>query len=116
MICDKDLPTSLWEEASNTNIYIQNRIPHVILGEKTPKEVFIGEKPDVGHFNIFICLVYIHVQKERRTNIEPSIKKWTFFGYSESSKAYRIYVPIQRHVEVTIDVTFNEEATLKRSK
>ena len=37
-------------------------------------------------------------------------------GYSETSKAYRIYVLGQRHIEVSRDVTFHEEAVFKRSK
>ena len=55
MMCDKDPPTYLWAEVSNTAVYIHNRILHVILGEKTLKEYFIGEKTDVGHLNIFCC-------------------------------------------------------------
>ena len=42
MMCDHDLPTSLWEEASSTTVYIENKILHAISGEKIPKEVFIG--------------------------------------------------------------------------
>jgi hypothetical protein len=30
-------------------------------------------------------------------------------GYNESSKAYRIYIPGQRQIEVSIDVIFEEE-------
>jgi hypothetical protein len=37
-------------------------------------------------------------------------------GYSENSKAYRIYVPGQRQIEVSKDVTFHEEAAFKKSK
>jgi hypothetical protein len=48
MMCDQDLPTSLWAKATRNAVYIQNRIPHVILGEKTLKEEFTGEKPEVG--------------------------------------------------------------------
>jgi hypothetical protein len=60
--------------------------------------------------------VYIHVPKEKRTKMEPSGKKGGFVGYSENSKAYRIYVPGQRKIEVSINVTFHEEATFKKSK
>jgi hypothetical protein len=74
-------------------VYIQNRCPHIILKEKTPEEVFSGTKPEVGHLRIFGCPVYIHVPKEKRTSMEPSGKKGFFVGYSENSKAYRIYVP-----------------------
>jgi hypothetical protein len=47
MMCDQDLPTLLWKEASSTIFYVQNRCSHVILEEKTPKEVFISEKPKI---------------------------------------------------------------------
>jgi hypothetical protein len=86
------------------------------MGDKTPEEVFTGEKPKVGHLRIFECPVYIHVQKEKITNMEPSVKKGIFVRYSETSKAYRIYVLGQRHIEVSMDVTFHEEASFKRSK
>jgi hypothetical protein len=34
-------------------------------------------------------------------------------GYSKNSKAYRIYVPSQRQIEVSKDVTFHEEVALR---
>jgi hypothetical protein len=37
-------------------------------------------------------------------------------GYSETSKAYRIYVPGQKFIEVSRDATFHEEATFRRSR
>jgi hypothetical protein len=51
-----------------------------------------------------------------RTKLEPSRKKDTFVGYSETSKAYRIYVPGKKYVEVSRDVTFHEEVAFCRSK
>jgi hypothetical protein len=48
--------------------------------------------------------------------MEPSRKKWFFVGYSENSKAYRIYIPGQRQIEVSRDVTFHEEAAFKKSR
>jgi hypothetical protein len=116
MMFDQDLPNSLWAEATSTAMYIQNRCPHAILKDKTPEEVFSGIKPEVGHLRIFGCPVYIHVPKEKRTKMEPSGKKGVFVGYSENSKAYRIYVPGQRKIEVSRDVTFHEEATFKKSR
>jgi hypothetical protein len=37
-------------------------------------------------------------------------------GYCEVSKDLRIYIPGQHHIEITRDVTFDEDATLKKSK
>lgn len=58
----------------------------------------------------------IHVPKDKRTNLEPSGKKGIFVGYSESSKAYRIYIPGQKLIEINWDVTFEEDVSFKRSK
>jgi hypothetical protein len=63
------------------------------LKDKTPEEVFSGIKLEVGHLRIFGCPVYIHVPNEKRTKMEPLGKKGVFVGYSENSKAYKIYVP-----------------------
>jgi hypothetical protein len=97
-------------------MYIQNRCPHAILKDKTPEEVFSGIKPKVRHLGIFGFPMYIHVPKEKRTKMEPSGKKGLFLGYSENSKAYKIYVPGQRQIEVSIYVTFHEEATFNKSR
>ena len=35
-------------------------------------------------------------------------------GYNETSKAYRVYVPGQREVEIYHDVTFDEDASLRK--
>jgi hypothetical protein len=43
-------------------------------------------------------------------------RKGTFVGYSESSKAYRIYILGQRQIDVSRDVTFEEEITFRRSR
>jgi hypothetical protein len=80
----------LWAEASSTTMYVYNISPHKILGNKTLEEVFTGKKQEVSHLRIFGCLVFIHVPKEKRTKLEPSGKKGTFVGYSETLKAYII--------------------------
>ena len=87
---------TLWADLDNTLVYVQNISPHKVFGIKTPEEAFIGVKLDVSHLRIFGFLVYIHVPKEKISKLEPSGKKGTFVGYSETSKTYRIYIPIQR--------------------
>ena len=84
MIHDQTLSMFLWEEASRTTVYLQNRCPHRILKNMTSKEDFTGVKPEVGHLRIFGFPVYIHVPKDKRMKLEPSGKKGTFVGYNES--------------------------------
>jgi len=52
MFHDQDLPMHLWAEAARTSIYVQNIISHRALGNKTPEEMFTGEKPEVNHLKI----------------------------------------------------------------
>ena len=92
MLHDQDLPMHLWAEAARTIMYVQNHTAHKVLENKTPEEVFSGKKTEVIHLRIFGCLVYIHIPKEKKTKLDPSGRKGIFVGYSESSKAYRIYI------------------------
>ena len=84
MTHDQDLPMHLWAEAAKTAVYVQNRSPHRVLGNKTPEEMFSGEKPEVSHLWIFGCPVFIHVRKGKRTKLEPSGRKGIFVGYCET--------------------------------
>jgi hypothetical protein len=60
--------------------------------------------------------VFIHIPKEKRNKLEPSGKKGIFVGYCEVSKAFRIYIPGHRHINISKGVTIDEEATLKKSR
>ena len=91
MIHDQYLPMYLRVEESKTTVYVQNKLSHNALRNKTIEEMFTGEKPEVIHLNIFGCPVYLHIPKEKISKLEPSRKKGIFVGYSEQSKSYRIY-------------------------
>jgi hypothetical protein len=116
MIHDQDLPMCLWTEATMAVVYVQNQLSHSVLGLKTPEEMFTGKKLEVIHLKIFGFPVFIHIPKEKRNKMDPSGKKGIFVGYCEVSKAFRIYIPGQHHIEINRDVTFDEDAVLKKSK
>jgi hypothetical protein len=97
-------------------MYVQNKLSHSALGFKTPKEIFSRKKPEVIHLKIFGCPVFVHIPKEKRTEMDPCGKKGIFVGYCELSKAFRIYIPSYHHIEINRDVTFDEYATLKKSR
>jgi hypothetical protein len=97
-------------------VYVQNRLSHSALGFKTPEEMFTGKQPKVSHLKIFGCPVFIHIPKEKRNKLEPSGKKGIFVGYCEVSKAFRIYILGHHHIEISRDVTFDEDAVLKKSR
>ena len=78
--------------------------------------MFTGKKLEVSHLKIFGCPVFIHIPKEKRNKLDPSGKKGIFVGYCEVSKAFKIYIPGQHHIEINKDVTFDEDAVLKKYK
>jgi hypothetical protein len=97
-------------------IYVKNRLSHSALGLKTLEEMFTEKKPEVSHLKIFGFPVSIHIPKEKRNKLEPSGKKGIFVVYCEVSKAFRIYIPGHHHIEIRRNVTFDEDATLKKSR
>ena len=113
---DQDLPMHLWDEAARTAVYVHNKISHSAMGKKTLEEMFSVENPEVSHLQIFGFPVYIHIPKEKRTNLDPSGKKGLFVGYSVQSKSYRTYIPDDRQIELSRYVTFDEDTTFRKLK
>ena len=60
--------------------------------------------------------MYIHIPKEKRTKLYPLGKKGIFVGYSESWKAYKIYFLGFKKINISRDVTFDEDSTYIKSK
>ena len=116
MIHDQNLSMHLWAEPARTIVYVQNRLSYSALEFKTPKEMYTGKKHEVSHLKIFGCPIYVHIPKDKRTKLDPFGKKGIFVGYCEVSKSLRIYNRGFHHMEISRDITFDEEGFLKISK
>jgi transposase InsO family protein len=55
MIHDQNLPMILWAEASITTVYVQNRSPHQILKNMTPKEALEKVQARLVRQKGYIC-------------------------------------------------------------
>jgi len=82
MLNEKNLPNYFWAETVATVVYIMNRAPTAVVHGMTPKQKFIGKKPNVSHLRVFSCIAYMHVPKEKRSKLDPKVEKCIFFGYS----------------------------------
>ena len=78
--------------------------------------MFSDERLEVSHRNIFGFPVYIHIPKEKRSKLDPSWKKGLFVGYSEQWKSYWIYILGYRQIQLSRDVTFDEDSAFKKSR
>ena len=82
--------------------------------KKKLEETFLREKPKVIHLRIFGCSMYIHIPKEKRTKIDPFGRKGIFVGNNDTSKAYQIYFQGFKNIDISKDVTFDEDSTYFR--
>ena len=49
-----------------------------VLG-KTPHEAWNGRKPNIGHFNVFGCIAYVHVPNQVNKKIDDKAKNASLF-------------------------------------
>ncbi|KAH9658635.1 Integrase catalytic domain-containing protein [Citrus sinensis] len=108
MLNENALPKYFWAEAVNTACYVLNRVlirPHL---NKTPYELWKGRKPNIGYFKVFGCKCFILNTKDNFGKFDPKSNVGIFLGYSNSSKAYRVYNKRTLVVEESMHITFDE--------
>ncbi len=108
MLNEKNLLNYFWAKAVTTAIYIMNRTPTTAIHGVTPEEKFTGKKPDVSHLRVFGCIAYVHVPNEKRSKLNPKVKKCIFIGYSSKQKGYKCFNPSIQKLQVNRDVVFDE--------
>jgi hypothetical protein len=109
MLKEKGLPKQFWAEAVACSVYLLNRCPTKSVKNVTPQEAWSGYKPSVAHLRIFGCVAYAQVPEAKRRKLDDRGEKCIFIGYSEESKAYKLYNPLTNKVVVSRDVVFSEE-------
>jgi len=85
------LAKHFWVEAVNTTCYVQHRIYIRPILEKTTHELVKGRRPNITYFYKFGCTCYIQNNKVHLKKFDVKAQKGIFIGYSERSKAYRVY-------------------------
>lgn len=113
MLIDANLSVKFWAEAINTAAYIINRIPCRSTAEnKTPEELWSGIRPRISHLKVFGCQVMVHIPKQKRKKFDAKSNECIMVGYSDTSKAYRVFDPVTEKVIVSRDVTFIENKVI----
>ena len=73
------------------------------------EEAWSERKHNVTHLRAFGCVAYAHDLDELRNMFDNKGKKCIFVGYSDESKAYKLYNPSTKKVIINRDVHFIEE-------
>ncbi|CAB0004008.1 unnamed protein product, partial [Nesidiocoris tenuis] len=107
MLITSNSSKRMWAEAANTAAYVINRCPTKKLGKSTPEECWTGKKVDLRHLRVFGCKAFAHVLGSQRKKLDDKSKAYTFVGYSETTKGYRLLDENQR-LKISRDVIFIE--------
>ncbi|KAH9673511.1 Integrase catalytic domain-containing protein [Citrus sinensis] len=108
MLNENALPKYFWAEAVNTACYVLNRVLIRPNLNKTPYELWKDRKPNIGYFKVFGCKCFVLNTKDNLGKFDPKSDVGIFLGYSNSSKAYRVYNKRTLVVEESMHVTFDE--------
>lgn len=108
MLIDSGLSRGFWAEALCTAARIINSVPCKGTKDKSPDELWAGKIPDFNVLKVFGCTAFAHVPKQKRGKLDDKSKECTFVGYSEESKAYRLYCRASKKIIISRDVNFIE--------
>ena len=85
-----------------------NRLPTKALKKQTPFEAWFDYQPKVMNLKRFGYLCFYFVPKVKRDKLDKQSEIGIFVGHSDTSKAYRIYLPQTNKIVVSRDVKFLE--------
>lgn len=97
LLNEKKLPKQFWAEVVACSVYLLNRCPTKSVRNMTPQESWSRYKPSVGHLRIFGCIAYAQIPESKRKKLDDHGEKCIFVGYSEESKAYKLYNPLTKN-------------------
>ena len=92
----RHLPNEYWAEIVACVVYILNSSPTMSVKDKVPQEAWSNKKHNVSHLRVSGCIAYAHVPTENRKKLDNKGERCIFVGYSEQSKADKLYNPITK--------------------
>ncbi|CAL9016687.1 unnamed protein product [Prunus brigantina] len=108
LLTEKQMPKVFWPEAVRWTVHVLNRSPTAVVKGKTPEECWSGIKPTVDYFRVWGCIGDVHVPDTKRSKLDDKSYKCVLLGYSDESKAYRLFDPITKKIVISRDVVFDE--------
>ena len=106
---ESGLSPYFWAETIATANRVRNRCLSKNIGGKNSFELCNGRRPYVGYFRTFGCKAFTLHRTHRKGKFEPRSQECIFVGYSEQSKAHRVWIPSIRKIDSTRDLKFGDE-------
>ena len=104
---DGRFPSSLWGELLLTAVYLCNRSPHSALGGATPFSKMYGKNADMTALRVVGARAFEHHERYTK-KLDDRAFELKLCGFSQDSKAYRIYILSSGNVIESRNVTIIE--------
>lgn len=101
-------PMHLWVEAFCTAVYTINRLPTLIISNKSPFKMLYGRPPSYETFHVFGCRVYPCLCDYTQHKFKPRSLPCIFLGYSTHHKGFRCLNPATSRVYISRHARFDE--------
>ena len=73
MLHDKELPKKFWAKATNSTVFLYNRLPTKALNDKTSFEAWYDYKPSLNFLRVFDCVCLSHVSQVKRHKLDKKL-------------------------------------------
>jgi hypothetical protein len=108
MLIYSSAPLFLWADDVATACFTQNRSLVHPRFNKTPYELVNNRKPDISYLHVFGDLCYPTNDREDLGKLKVKGDIGIFIGYSENSRAFRVYNRRTKRIMDTMNVKFDE--------
>ncbi|OWZ15332.1 polyprotein [Phytophthora megakarya] len=108
MLHYQHLPKLWWAEALITAAYTINRLPNSARQGTTPFELVWKEKPSLANMRVFGARGFVYVDGTKRRKWDAKSHQCIFLGYSETSKAFRVWDIEDERLVVSRTVALDE--------
>lgn len=108
MLFNSHAPSSFWLDAFSAAVYTINRLPTMVLDNKSPFEELFGQIPDYANFHPFGCRVYPYLRDYSANKLAPRSIPCIFMGYSSQHKGFRCLDSAISRVYISRHAKFDE--------
>jgi hypothetical protein len=102
----------LWIEVAHIIVQLLNSLPTKANNGTMSEERFSGIKSNLSTHRVFGCVAFVHLDKFERDKLSSHSNLGIHLGLHDESKAYRIYIPSLKKVQIIRNVVFDENCFL----